>query len=95
MKKIHFWFQEGLPAGGEPDLRKSLGSVGQSPDRVLELANSESAEAAYEDATTRVRSLGIFGSPSFVVDGRELFWGDDRLEDAVALSRGTSVSNRE
>jgi 2-hydroxychromene-2-carboxylate isomerase len=26
--------------------------------------------------------LGIFGSPTFVI-GDELFWGDDRLEDAL------------
>jgi hypothetical protein len=26
---------------------------------------------------------GVFGSPTFVV-GRELFWGDDRLEDAIS-----------
>ena len=33
--------------------------------------------------TRRAAELGIFGAPSFVVAG-ELFWGDDRLEDAVA-----------
>ncbi|MDP1532812.1 MAG: 2-hydroxychromene-2-carboxylate isomerase, partial [Rubrivivax sp.] len=26
--------------------------------------------------------LGVFGSPTFVVAG-EIFWGDDRLEDAI------------
>lgn len=77
------WFQEGLPAGDEQNLRHSLAEVGQSLDRVLELANSDSVEKSYGEATTMARSLGIFGSPSFVVDGKELFWGDDRLEDAV------------
>lgn len=32
--------------------------------------------------------FGIFGSPSFVVDG-EMFWGDDRLEEAMAWATGT------
>lgn len=77
------WFQEGLPAGDAKNLRRSLAEVGQSLDRVLKLANSESAEKSYKDATALARSRGIFGSPSFVVGGRELFWGDDRLEDAV------------
>lgn len=81
------WFRRGLPPGDEPNLHKSLTMAGQTPDRVLRLANSESAEDAYKDATARARTLGIFGSPSFVVDGRELFWGDDRLEDAVAWAR--------
>ena len=32
--------------------------------------------------TDRAQELGIFGAPSFTV-GDELFWGDDRLEDAL------------
>lgn len=31
--------------------------------------------------------LGLFGAPSFRV-GDELFWGNDRLEDAIAWARG-------
>jgi 2-hydroxychromene-2-carboxylate isomerase len=37
--------------------------------------------------TERAQSLGIFGAPAFVV-GAELFWGNDRLEAAVAWARG-------
>ena len=33
--------------------------------------------------TDAARSLGILGSPTFAV-GRELFWGDDRLDDAIS-----------
>ena len=39
------------------------------------LATDDQAEAASR--------LGIFGAPSFVVE-QELFWGDDRLEMALA-----------
>ena len=89
------WFQEGLPAGDEQNLRRSLAEVGHSLDRVLRLANSESVEKSYREATAMARSHGIFGSPSFVVDGNELFWGDDRLEDAVnwALRSATDRSS--
>jgi 2-hydroxychromene-2-carboxylate isomerase len=31
-------------------------------------------------------ALGIFGAPSFV-SGTELFWGNDRLEDALVWHR--------
>jgi 2-hydroxychromene-2-carboxylate isomerase len=31
--------------------------------------------------------LGVFGSPMLVVDG-EVFWGDDRLDDAVSWAKG-------
>jgi 2-hydroxychromene-2-carboxylate isomerase len=45
---------------------------------------------AYLAATDRARSLGNFGSPSFVV-GQEIFWGDDRLEDALAGCRASAA----
>jgi len=32
--------------------------------------------------TDAARALGIFGSPTFVT-GKEIFWGDDRFEDAI------------
>jgi 2-hydroxychromene-2-carboxylate isomerase len=87
------WFREALPAGDEPNLSESLKKAGQLPDRVLDLADSAATKHAYQDATSRARSLGIFGSPSFVVDGLELFWGDDRLEDAIDCSRRLATSN--
>lgn len=33
-----------------------------------------------------VRELGIFGSPTFACES-EIFWGDDRLEDAIDWCR--------
>jgi 2-hydroxychromene-2-carboxylate isomerase len=36
--------------------------------------------------TGRAASLGIFGAPSFIADG-ELFWGNDRLDEALARAR--------
>jgi 2-hydroxychromene-2-carboxylate isomerase len=53
---------------------------------VLALANSEDAKAALTAETNAARELGIFGSPTFTV-GRELFWGDDRLGDAISWCR--------
>jgi 2-hydroxychromene-2-carboxylate isomerase len=50
------------------------------------LAATPEIAAAYEAATDTARKLGIFGSPTFAVD-RELFWGDDRLDDATAWHR--------
>jgi len=53
---------------------------------VLALANSADANAALTAETNAARELGIFGSPTFTV-GRELFWGDDRLENAISWCR--------
>jgi 2-hydroxychromene-2-carboxylate isomerase len=76
------WFQLGQETGSEPNVSESLRDIGQEPTRVLALADSENAKAALSAETDAARDLGIFGSPTFSV-GRELFWGDDRLEDAI------------
>ncbi len=80
------WFERGDPAGEEPNLSASLSEIGLEPDRVLEVACSARIEKALADATEEAMSLGVFGSPTFVVDG-EVFWGDDRLDDALLWSR--------
>jgi 2-hydroxychromene-2-carboxylate isomerase len=84
------WFGDGQPAGSEPNLTESLVEIGQRPERVIEMASSPEIESAYAAATDEARSLGIFGSPTFVV-GRELFWGDDRLADAISWHRSGRV----
>jgi 2-hydroxychromene-2-carboxylate isomerase len=70
----------------EPDvLRAVLASMGRAPELL-----AEADEAANKDKlraqTERAATLGIFGAPSFVVDG-ELFWGNDRLEAALAWAK--------
>ncbi len=80
------WFQPGEETGSEPNVSESLHDIGQDPERVLALANSEDAKAALTAETDAARELGIFGSPTFTV-GRELFWGDDRLADAINWCR--------
>ena len=76
------WFVAGLEPGSEPNVSESLREIDQDPERVLELADDEKIAKVYLSQTEQAQSKRIFGSPSFIVDG-ELFWGDDRLEDAV------------
>jgi 2-hydroxychromene-2-carboxylate isomerase len=80
------WFQDGFEPGGEPNLSDSLREIGQDPSRAVATAAGAEVGAAYQAATDRARDLGIFGSPTFAVE-RELFWGDDRLDDAIAWHR--------
>lgn len=49
-------------------------------------ASGDAAVAALAEETGRAMGLGIFGSPSFVVDG-EVYWVDDRLDDAISWAR--------
>ncbi len=80
------WFEAGEAAGSEPNLSASLREIGEAPVRVIALAKGDEIGAAYEAATAEAAGKGVFGSPSFIV-GEELFWGDDRMEDAVAWAR--------
>lgn len=84
------WFQLGQETGSEPNVSQSLNDIGQDPPRVFALANSENVKGMLSAETDAARELGIFGSPTFSV-GRELFWGDDRLEDAISWCRDGRV----
>lgn len=82
------WFL-GEQDPGEPGaLRTILEALGQDADRCLAMADSDSIRDDYTAQTDRARELGIFGSPSFA-HGAEIFWGDDRLEDALDWALGS------
>lgn len=49
----------------------------------LARAGEPAAKEALRAATDEATRLGVFGAPSFLARG-ELFWGNDRLEDALA-----------
>ena len=85
------WFVDGQEPGLEPNLGASLSDVGQDTERVVARAGGDDVLETYEAATNQARSLGIFGSPTFVAKG-ELFWGDDRLEDAITWFRHGSLA---
>ncbi len=84
------WFQGGLEPGSEPNLTDSILEVGQDPRRVIAEARSDDIGNALLAENDAARSLGIFGSPSFVVSG-EVFWSDDRLDDALRWCRFGSL----
>jgi 2-hydroxychromene-2-carboxylate isomerase len=80
------WFEGGQRPGEDPNLTDSLREIGQDPARVIEAAKSGSIVHALAKATDEAMTLGIFGAPTFAV-GSEIFWGDDRLEDAIAWAK--------
>ena len=80
------WFEAGEMAGSEPNLSTSIAAAGEDPDRVLARAESAEMVEALVHETAVATDLGLFGVPAFVVEG-ELFWGDDRLDDALSWAR--------
>ena len=76
------WFLDKQDPGSPNALRTVLEGLGQSAERCLAAADADAVRSEYRAQTDRARGLGVFGSPTFVA-GRELFWGDDRLDDAL------------
>lgn len=64
-------------------LSRILESCGTDPEQALEKAASDEIKAQLHSATEEAGQLGLFGAPSFVTEDKELFWGNDRLEQAV------------
>ena len=54
---------------------------------VLERAQAAENKARLRSETEEAQRLGIFGAPSFVTADGELFWGNDRLEAALAWAK--------
>ncbi len=73
---------EGVNISTDENLDLAVTSCGRETARVLAQATQPDIEDALALQTERAKSLKLFGAPSFVV-GDELFWGDDRLEDAI------------
>jgi 2-hydroxychromene-2-carboxylate isomerase len=59
-----------------------LRSVNQDAQTIFDAAGSVEAKAMLRAQTERAVDLGIFGAPSFIAN-QELFWGNDRLEQAL------------
>jgi len=59
-----------------------LAGLGLDGAALVAQARQESTKEALRRQVDRARELGIFGAPSLIV-GDEMFWGNDRLEDAL------------
>jgi 2-hydroxychromene-2-carboxylate isomerase len=59
------------------------------PNAVAKAVGTEAVKGALREATDAAAERGVVGVPTLLV-GEEAFWGDDRLEEAVAAvaSRG-------
>ena len=79
------WFQEGKEPAIEPSISEVCNELNLNKDDIISKAKSEIIEAQYNENTNSARENKIFGSPSFIVKN-EVFWGDDRMEDAIKWS---------
>jgi len=82
-----------LDINDEENVRRALRHAGADPEQVLPHAGSEPNKLALRRQTEEARRRGIFGAPMFFV-GDEMFWGNDRLEDALEWARQAKVCPR-
>lgn len=80
-------FGEGRRIDDPETLRNILVSLGADATATLAAAQSDDNKLRLRAQTERAQRLGIFGAPSFVTATGELFWGNDRLEAALAWSK--------
>jgi 2-hydroxychromene-2-carboxylate isomerase len=80
-------FTQGRDLSLADEVREAATDAGLDGGAALEAAADPGVKLALREATQAAFDRGVFGVPTVVV-GDELFWGDDRLEDAAAAMRG-------
>ena len=82
-------FQRGRELSIEAHVLAAVASVGLDRAEARDAIRDPAIKAGLREATESAHALGVFGVPTVEVAG-ELFWGDDRLEDA-AVSVGRAA----
>ena len=60
-----------------------VGGLDRPADEVIAHSQDDEIKNRLRAATAEAERLHIFGAPSFVTEDGELFWGNDRLEEAL------------
>jgi 2-hydroxychromene-2-carboxylate isomerase len=83
-------FAQELDIADEAVLRDILTGLGLDAPSLFARSGEPEIKEQLRTATAEAEALGIFGAPTFVTSDRELFWGDDRLELALAHAKQKS-----
>ena len=60
-----------------------LTNLGLDATAIIARAGTDTNKDGLKARTNEAQARGIYGAPSFITTGGELFWGDDRLEQAM------------
>jgi 2-hydroxychromene-2-carboxylate isomerase len=77
-------FGAGRQIGDEKVLAELLDGIGVPAEAALARARSDEIKARLRAATAEAEARGVFGAPTFVCADGELFWGHDRMAEALA-----------
>ncbi len=81
------WAQERNIADSDV-LGQLLAETGLRAERLAQ-SRSDAVQQQYQANTAKAIEIGVFGAPSYVIDG-EIFWGQDRLEFVERALQSTS-----
>ncbi len=84
-------FAEGRRIDDAEVIAALLQDVGAPVRDTLTLAQSDPVKLRLRTETEQAAGLGVFGAPSFVTPDGELFWGNDRLEAALAWTKARAT----
>jgi 2-hydroxychromene-2-carboxylate isomerase len=80
-------FADGRRIDDTETMSAILSKLNVEPSAVLAAALSDDNKARLRAETEEAQRLGLFGAPSFSTADGELFWGNDRLEHALAWAK--------
>jgi 2-hydroxychromene-2-carboxylate isomerase len=83
-KVYHAEFVDSLPIAEESTIAAILTSLKLDAAAVLHNARTPAVKERLRAETAEAMRLHLFGAPSFMTGGGELFWGNDRLDAALA-----------
>jgi len=78
-------FAAGRDLGDRDNVLLAAAAAEIHPRALVAAAERDSLKSALREATDRAGDLGVRGVPAVVVNGN-VFWGDDRLEEAAAAA---------
>jgi 2-hydroxychromene-2-carboxylate isomerase len=80
-------FADGEPIGEPATMRAILADLKVDPQRTMTAAQSDAIKERLRSQTAEAQRQEIFGAPTFMTADGELFWGNDRLENAIAWAK--------
>jgi 2-hydroxychromene-2-carboxylate isomerase len=82
---MHMNFAADRDISGAECVREVLAGLSLPAQDLLAEAEAEPNKRRLREQTETAKARGIFGAPTFFV-GEEMFWGNDRLDDALACA---------
>lgn len=83
-------WRDGLDITQVDNVRAVLAECGMDADWALEMAQDAAVKQALIVATAAAADSGIFGVPTFQLNG-QIFWGEDRVDDLIRFASGQRI----